>query len=144
MLGSQLLFPWPIGIEIIEQIWLPVLLIFPATFMIIGALLGREEKKIISDDKLSFSEKRYRTTLYSIGDAVITCDRKGKITLMNNVAEQLTRWTEKEAKGKPLETVFVIINEHSRNKDESPVTKVLESGSIVGLANHPLLVAKNG
>lgn len=144
MLGSQLLFPWPVGMEIIGRIWLPVLLIFPATFMIIGALLGREQKKVISDEKLSFSEKRYRTTLYSIGDAVITTDKKGKITLMNLVAVQLTGWTEAEALGKPLEKVFHIINEQSRKIVESPVTKVLESGTIVGLANHTLLVAKNG
>jgi PAS domain S-box-containing protein len=144
MLVSQLLFPWPVGIAIIGQIWLPVLLIFPATFMIIGALLGREQRKIISDEKLNLSERRYRTTLYSIGDAVITTDKKGKITLMNPVAEQLSGWTEAEALGKPLENIFHIINEQSRRKVESPVTKVLESGTIIGLANHTLLVAKNG
>lgn len=144
MLGSQLLFPWPMGLEIIRHIWLPVLLIFPATFMLIGTLLGREEKRIIGNKDLSFSEKRFRTTLYSIGDAVITTDKHGNITLMNPIAEQLTGWTEKEAMGIALEKVFVIINEHSRNKVESPVEKVLQSGSIVGLANHTLLVAKNG
>ena len=144
MLGSQLLFPWPIGIQIIERIWQPVLLVFPATFMIVGALLGREEKRIISNKKLSFSEKRFRTTLYSIGDAVITTDKRGNITLMNTIAEQLTGYTEQEAIGTALEKVFVIINEQSRNKVESPVEKVLQSGSIVGLANHTLLVAKNG
>ncbi len=144
MLGSQLFLPWPMGIKIIGQIWLPVLLVFPATFMIIGALLGREEKRIIGNKNLSFSEKRFRTTLYSIGDAVITTDKHGNITLMNTLAEQLTGYTEREAIGKKLEKVFVIINEHSRNKVESPVEKVLESGTIVGLANHTLLVAKNG
>jgi PAS domain S-box-containing protein len=144
MLGSQLFFPWPQGIEIIQQIWQPVLLVFPATFMLIGALLGREEKRIIGNKKLSFSEKRFRTTLYSIGDAVITTDKRGNITLMNTIAEQLTGYTEREAIGKALEKVFVIINEHSRNKVESPVDKVFESGTIVGLANHTLLVSKNG
>jgi PAS domain S-box-containing protein len=90
------------------------------------------------------SEQRWSTTLASIGDAVIATDLDGKITFMNAVAEELTGWTIKEASKKPIETVFNIINEQTRLQVENPVAKVLKKGVIVGLANHTILVRKNG
>jgi PAS domain S-box-containing protein len=83
------------------------------------------------------------TTLSSIGDAVITTNTDGRITFMNPVAEQLTGWTVTEAQGKPVNKVFHIINEVTRAAVENPVTKVLETGLVVGLANHTLLVRKD-
>lgn len=85
-----------------------------------------------------------RTTLTSIGDGVITTDVDGIITRINPVAEHLTGWTADEACGSPLESVFKIINEESRVTVENPVTKTLRAGSIVGLANHTLLIARDG
>jgi PAS domain S-box-containing protein len=90
------------------------------------------------------TEEEFRTTLYSIGDAVITTDKAGIIKQMNLVAEQLTGWREDEAKGKPLVDVFKIINENTRAKVDNPVEKVLSEGNIVGLANHTLLISKDG
>ncbi len=90
------------------------------------------------------SEERYRTTLYSIGDGVITTDANGRVKLMNGVAEQLTQWQQEFAVGKTLEEVFSIINEDTREQVEIPVRKVLREGAIVGLANHTLLIAKDG
>ncbi len=90
------------------------------------------------------SEERFRTTLYSIGDGVITTDSEGKVGLMNPVAEQLTGWSQSDAVGKILEEVFPIINEATRAQVEIPVRKVLREGRIVGLANHTLLIAKDG
>jgi PAS domain S-box-containing protein len=90
------------------------------------------------------SEARYRATLYSIGDAVIATDAESRIIGMNPVAERLTGWLEGEAQGKPLSEVFRIVNEETRAAVESPVTRVLREGQVVGLANHTLLVAKNG
>ncbi|MDO9040439.1 MAG: PocR ligand-binding domain-containing protein, partial [Bacteroidota bacterium] len=90
------------------------------------------------------SEARFRTTLYSIGDGVITTDSEGKVSLMNPVAEQLTGWSQTDAAGKILEEVFPIINEKTRSQVEIPVRKVLREGVIVGLANHTLLIAKDG
>ena len=63
---------------------------------------------------------------------------------MNGVAEELTGYPEAEARGKPLGDVFRIINEHTRETVPSPVTKVLETGSVVGLANHTLLISRDG
>ncbi len=93
---------------------------------------------------LKESEARLKTTLYSIGDGVITTDKFGKINRMNPVAENLTGWKEHEAKGKPLEEVFKIINEGTRNSVENPVHKVLKDGQIIGLANHTILLSKSG
>jgi PAS domain S-box-containing protein len=84
------------------------------------------------------------TTLRSIGDAVIATDAKGAVTLMNPVAERLTGWPEADARGLPLATIFRIINEHSRKPVESPVDKVLALGVVVGLANHTVLIARDG
>ena len=86
----------------------------------------------------------YATTLSSIGDAVITTDEQGKITFMNLVAEQLTGWTAAEVTGVPLGDIFRIINESTRLPVENPVEKVLRLGMIVGLANHTLLIRKDG
>jgi PAS domain S-box-containing protein len=84
-----------------------------------------------------------RTTLASIGDAVITTDAEGRVTGMNAVAESLTGWMLQEASGRPLTLVFKIINEHTREPVESPVMRALREGVIVGLANHTILLAKD-
>lgn len=88
--------------------------------------------------------EQLRVTLTSIGDAVITTDDEGRVTLLNPIAEALTGWTGKDAAGQPLDTVFRIINEMSRQTVENPVAKVLTTGHIVGLANHTVLIAKDG
>jgi PAS domain S-box-containing protein len=93
---------------------------------------------------LQVMQRRFRATLYAIGDAVIATDSMGCVQQMNAVAEKLTGWTEAEAIGKSADEVFVIINEYTRDKVESPIQKVLEEGKVVGLANHTLLIAKDG
>ncbi|CAK0754084.1 two-component system, sensor histidine kinase and response regulator [Gammaproteobacteria bacterium] len=90
------------------------------------------------------SESRYHVTLMSVGDAVIATDGQGRIIIMNPIAETLTGWREVEAIGRPLDEVFVIINEETRQPIESSVTRVLRTGIVVGLANHTLLIARNG
>lgn len=100
--------------------------------------------KRIALNALIESEEHFRTTLYSIGDGVITTDEKGRVQLMNNLAEKLTGWSQSEAKGKLLEEVFRIINENTLELLEIPVRKVLREGVIVGLANHTLLISKEG
>ena len=86
----------------------------------------------------------FETTLYSIGDAVITTDIDGNVKHMNPVAEKLTGWTEQESEGNPLKSIFKIINEGTRLKVVNPVDEVLKKGQIVGLANHTLLISKDG
>lgn len=95
-------------------------------------------------DQAQSERQRFEVTLRSIGDAVIATDAAGRITFINDVAQSLTGWTESEAHGKPLATVFRIINEYSRQTVESPVEKVIREGVIVGLANHTLLITKDG
>lgn len=85
-----------------------------------------------------------KVTLISIGDAVIVTDVEGRITLMNPVAEELTGWSFEQAKGNPCQTIFRIINEETRQTVESPVTKVMREGVIVGLANHTFLIRRDG
>ena len=89
------------------------------------------------------TQEEFRTTLYSIGDAVITTDTNGKVQYLNVVAEQLTGWKEDDAKNKPLEEVFHIVNEVTRVRVQNPVQLVLKEGHVVGLANHTLLISKD-
>lgn len=90
------------------------------------------------------SEGWLATTLASIGDAVIATDGDGQIRFMNPVAERLTGWSQDEATGRPMEEVFRIINEQTRLPVEHPVARVIREGAIVGLANHTVLIAKDG
>jgi PAS domain S-box-containing protein len=83
-------------------------------------------------------------TLYSIGDAVIASDVEAKVTFMNPVAQALTGWHDSEGIGQPLEGVFHIVNEDTRNPVENPAFRALREGIVVGLANHTLLIAKDG
>jgi PAS domain S-box-containing protein len=83
-------------------------------------------------------------TLASIGDAVLVTDAQGHITFTNSVASGLTEWPLEQAKGRPLTEVFPIINEHTRKPVENPVSKVLQTGTIVGLANHTMLISRSG
>lgn len=85
-----------------------------------------------------------RITLTSIGDGVISTDPEGYVMFLNPVAEQLTGWDLKEARGKPIVDVFHIINEQTREKVENPCEKVLRTGKIVGLANHTILISRDG
>jgi diguanylate cyclase (GGDEF)-like protein/PAS domain S-box-containing protein len=89
-------------------------------------------------------EESIRITLNSIGDAVIVTDTDGVVTYINPIANQLTSWTSDQAIGQPLTKVFNIVHAHTREPANNPVKKVLESGLIVGLANHTMLIAKDG
>lgn len=84
------------------------------------------------------------TLLRSIGDAVIATDANGLITLLNPVAEKLTQWAEADARGLPITDVFRLIEKATREPRENPVERVIREGSIVGLPNQTVLIAKNG
>ena len=94
--------------------------------------------------ELEANAQQHRATMHSIGDAVIAADASGRVTQMNPVAETLTGWQQTEACGQPLENVFRIVVEDTRAAVESPVARVLREGVVVGLANHTLLIAKDG
>ena len=97
----------------------------------------------LTEQAFAEQAERLRTTLASIGDAVITTDMAGCVTNMNAVAESLTGWTTAQAVGQPLDVVFRIVNETTREKVENPVFRALKEGVIVGLANHTVLIAKD-
>jgi PAS domain S-box-containing protein len=93
---------------------------------------------------LQASEERYRTTMLSVGDGVITTDTEGRLELLNPVAEALTGWRQEEARSKPLEEIFRIVNEETHQTVENPARRVMREGAVVGLANHTMLIAKDG
>lgn len=88
--------------------------------------------------------ERLAAILTSVGDAVIVTDEWGRVAFMNPVAQALTGWTQEDAGGQDLGAVFAIVNEATRHPVESPAAKVLREGIIVGLANHTLLIARDG
>jgi PAS domain S-box-containing protein len=93
---------------------------------------------------IAAEKERLAVTLRSIGDGVITTDTRGAIVIMNRVAEELTGWTQGEAEGKPLGTVFTIVSEMTREPCENPVAEVLATGAITELANYALLTSRDG
>jgi PAS domain S-box-containing protein len=95
-------------------------------------------------EELQLQREWFEVTLASIGDAVITTDIAGRITFLNPVAEILTGWGLAEAHGKALEDVFRIVNEDTRATAENPITRVLATGTTVGLANHTALISREG
>jgi PAS domain S-box-containing protein len=96
--------------------------------------------------ELALAEEKewLRTTLRSIGDAVIATDYNGKVTLMNTLAEELTGWCLDNALGRPLAEIFRIVNEKTGKPCDNPVEKVLQSGAVIGLANHTALITTGG
>ncbi len=113
---------------------------------VIGVLIVCHDvtEEVYAKTKLLESEARATRILQSIGDAVIVTDANACITRMNPLAEQLTKWPMEEAKGRPLSQVFHIVSEETREPIESPAEKVKRLGSIVNLANHTILIDKDG
>ena len=97
-----------------------------------------------AEREIARQRARLEITLSSIGDGVIVTDLLGQVTFINPVAEALTGWKLKEARGQPLEAVFNIMNETTRRRVENPVVCALRDGLVVGLANHTVLIAKDG
>ena len=116
-----------------------------ALFFFVSILISSLTSRVRgAETSARLSEAALNTTLSSIGDAVIATDTRGRVVFMNLVAQKLTGWTFEDASEKELAEIFHIINEHSRQAVESPVVKVLREGAIVGLANHTLLIARDG
>jgi PAS domain S-box-containing protein len=103
-------------------------------------LLARQR----AERELAAEREELRITLASIGDAVISTDAEGRVKYLNRVAEALTGWTQGEAAGRPLPEVFHIVNEYTRQPAENPALKALREGVVVGLANHTVLIARDG
>ncbi len=102
------------------------------------------KEKMEAQQNLLDERELLSVTIQSIGDALITTDKSGKVKLMNPVAEKLTGWSLLEAKDKYLAEIFNIVNAQTCKKVNNPVNKVLEDGKIVGLANHTKLISRDG
>ncbi|WP_337177336.1 PAS domain S-box protein [Paludisphaera sp.] len=110
----------------------------------LGGVLGDQEARRRAEEALEAERERLRITLASIGDGVVSTDAQGRVTYLNPVAEALTGWTIAEAAGRPLVEVFRIVNEHTRAEVENPALRALREGVVVGLANHTILIARDG
>jgi len=137
--GSDRIYRWTVVSE------------FVAALVAILALVGYAHvlrRHFASRDRsegvIAAQGEMLRTTLASIGDAVITTDLAGRVADLNAVAEALTGWRGGEARGQPLEAVFRIVNEATRRPAENPTTRALRDGVVVGLANHTILIRKDG
>ena len=114
----------------------------------IGLLVGGFNRLLTTlgrrEEALKESEESLAITLYSIGDAVIATDVQGRVTRMNPTAERLTAWSQADAKNRLLTEVFCIVNAATREPVADPVQQVMALGQTVGLANHTLLLARDG
>jgi len=102
------------------------------------------DRSAADDHGLRRERETLEVTLKSIGDAVIVTDVTGSVTFLNAVAEQITGWPMADAKDQPFERIFRIVNEFTGAPVEHPVAKVVETGGIVGLANHTVLITRDG
>jgi PAS domain S-box-containing protein len=114
----------------------------------VGAFILLLRRHLVARSKAAVTlreEKEwFSTTLASIGDAVIATDTAARVTFLNAVAESLTGWSQREAAGQSLDKVFYVVDEASRTMIENPALQALRAGVAVGLANHTVLVAKDG
>jgi diguanylate cyclase len=104
----------------------------------------RAEELMVLKDSLFNEKQLLEKTLISIGDGVISTDINNNVLFLNNIAQSVTGWTQKEAVGKPIYEVFNIMNEYTRNRDEDIEKKVMVTGKIHLLANHTILTSKHG
>ncbi len=93
---------------------------------------------------LQLSEEKLAVTLNSIGDAVIATDLQARVTLLNPLAQRLTGWTQAQAAGRPVDEIFHIVNKATRQKATLPIMETLSRGTIQGMANHTVLIARDG
>jgi PAS domain S-box-containing protein len=106
--------------------------------------INAERAVVEMSKRIKIEHQKLDLTLKAIGDGVITTDATGRITFMNKVAEKISKWNLPDAIGRPLDEVFYIINEATREPCKNPFIKISESGQVVGLANHTILIGKNG
>ncbi len=120
------------------------LVIAALSSVLIGLLQSSRAGVRVLAEALRAQGEQLRVTLASIGDGVIVTDAEGRITFLNTVASTLTGWPLSEATGKPLQEVFVVVNEVTQLPVENPVAAVQGRGAIVSLAKYSLLRTRAG
>lgn len=128
----------------IKTLWFAILIIYPLISLVIGKILSDQQLKKSAFNKIRQDEKLFRTTLYSIGDAVITTDIEGRVHQMNPIAEKLTGWLESEAKGHYLDEVYPVYNEETNTRLISPFDLIVNSHEAIELAANTKLISKSG
>jgi PAS domain S-box-containing protein len=113
---------------------------FVAALLIVALGYARSQ----AENAAHAQSARLQTTLLSIGDAVIATDDQGRVSFLNPVAQKLTGWNEADALGKDLPTIFNIVNQETREPVENPYSKVIRTGGVVGLANHTIVIGRDG
>ena len=126
--------------SLVISTWVALLSFMLFYFAVLYHLVSPQKNKQFLQEKL----ERWRVTLASIVDAVVVTDQAGHVTFLNAAAQALTERGPDEAIGQPLEVVFPIVNETTREPVENPVAKVLKQGFAVGLANHSALISRSG
>jgi len=109
-----------------------------------ATLIGALVQSKLSQDALDKEREQLNVTLRSIGDGVITTDTDGRVVLLNKLAEQLTGWTQAEARGHDLREIFHIVDEQTRQPCKNPAQIVWEDIGSVGLENSSVLIARDG
>lgn len=142
-----------------SQVWadgLPMLLVALAATLAVALLWTRRDRRHLEDQvaldrerqvvaaRVAEERELYLVTLQSIGDGVVATDAQGNVTLLNDVAERLTGWSRDDATGRPIGQVFRVIHETTRQPCENPVERVLQSGRLIGTANHTALLCRDG
>ena len=127
----------------VAQTVISAMLLF-AFYLVFKITKSRQQTIYQQFEKIFVSEEKMHSTLLAVGDGVITVGLDGRIELINPVAEKLTGWTQEMALGKPVESVFKIINEYTREEVKSPIELVFETEEIIQLANHTLLISRDG
>jgi PAS domain S-box-containing protein len=135
------LFLPPVGMFLIGADGLLRLGVFALLALLISSLTEVRRRSALAAQA---QREQLRVTLASIGDAMIATDLDGRVTMMNAVAESLTGWSSAEALGQDITSIFRIVNEDTRQPVESPVERSLREGAVVGLANHTLLIGRDG
>jgi PAS domain S-box-containing protein len=136
------LFISPRGVIRLDQ--LPTIVGAFAYLFTCALIIGFGEATRVAQRRAAAQRELLQVTLRSIGDAVITTDVDARVTYLNEVAERLTGWTQLDGRGQPLAAVFNIISEATREPVESPAARALREGVVVGLANHTLLIRRDG
>lgn len=144
MILLMLTLPYDVYFATLKKLLLPVMVMYPLATVLIGKVLSDQRARIRFTAELRSNRDEIRTTLYSIGDGIITTDAEGRIRQLNPVAEKLLGWAEAEACGRHYAEVFRLINEKTRDGVENPIERVLREGRIVDLATHSLLLTRDG
>ncbi len=115
-----------------------------STLQIFAARAAAEIERKRFEEDLNAEKERLAVTLRSIGDGFIATDMDGNVAMINNVAERLTGWRQDQIMGKPLVEIFNILNERTRKPCSTMLDRIVETGSVVGTANHAIVVSREG